>query len=1397
MVTTAAQKKDDAAAADDVASRYQKLDQREHALLRPGMYLGSVRPETVDAWVWEGGCLARREVRVTPGFVQAVQEVMSNAVDHSQRTRVTRIEVSFDPVTGRIRCSNDGESLSTDVHPLHGCRVPELVFGHMLASSNFRDDGKAVIGQNGLGAKIVNIFSKEFVVEIDDQKARRRYRQVWRDNMSALDPAEVTPAPKGRMPPKTAVEFLPDYARFGMQGGLDADGAAAVSKCVADAAAVTPKHTEVFLNGVRIDHKDFREYAVAHMVAIGAWTCSPGSSPGSSRDAPLAHERLDDNWEVAVACNPDGAGGGRSSAADSVRHVSFVNGLCTSRGGKHLEHVLNAVARRLHAKLSSGGGSGGSGSGGSGSGGGGGGGESGGGGGSGPTMRTCRAALWVFVSAQVPDPTFDSQTKSFLTTPPDAFKTRFECSDALLRAVISKTGVAEKIAAAVAAEGESKMKKSDGAHKTRIAGIPKLDDANWAGTKKSAECVLILTEGDSAKSTAIAGLSVVGRDRYGVFPLRGKLLNVRDATSAKIGDNEEIRCIKRILGLETGKDYSTASARAGLRYGSVLLLTDQDVDGFHIKALVFNLFDALWPSLARRPGFLRSLLTPIVKATVGSAGSAGSAGSVGSVGSVGSGKTREVSFYSMPEYEAWSRASTASGVRWTAKYYKGLGTSTSEDARRYFRDMKCVEYVVRDSPAEPLAGGADGRSGSAGSDSGRSGSAGSDGDGAPESDQSAPESDQVSPESDQVSPESDQVSPDGSYVSCGNPVRGDADALDVAFRKCRAEDRKRWLMAVDPKASLDPDAATVRMSDFVNRELCQFSWDDVNRSLPRVEDGFKTSQRKVLFGAFTRASGASDLRVAQLAGHVSTVAAYHHGEASLHQTIVGMAQSFVGCGHARFLTANGQFGTRIHGGKDSASPRYIHTRASAAARAMHPRADEPVLDRALDDDMQPVEPVVYAPVLPTVLLNGASGIGTGWSTSVPCLSPELVAGAYKERLAGGSKEAFVRAIADATPSYRGFVGAIVAKPVGQASAQAPEAGGGSLPAGRRWVSTGIVAKSGAKDAVVTELPVGVWTADFKEALEKALAASLAAPSAQALAAKASAAEAKASAAAAKKGSGRPKRGKAAEAAPVAAGAEAAPAAAEAAPVAAGAEAAPAESGRVSRAVEPSSANPLPGLRAYDAHYTDEAVHFTLRFDTAASRDSALERLDEFAPSLKLASDRGLSTTNMHLLDTSGRVRRYADCGEIADEHFGFRRAVYQRRIDHNKGVLGRRVDILRAKVGFVDDIVSGRLSVLETTLEAVRAHCRARGWPRSAAMQHAEPAGAGADSPDAEGGGDAGDYEYLLALPAGYFTAERRRKLEAEAEAQEAALEELCRETVESLWAKEIDEALAAIIRKP
>jgi DNA topoisomerase-2 len=1263
-----------ASAADpaSVASRYKKLNPREHALHRPGMYLGSVRPETVDAWVWEGGNLARRAgVRVTPGFVQAFQEVLSNAIDHSLRTKVTRIEVSVDPATGRISCSNDGESMSTEVHPEHGCRVPELVFGHMFASSNFEDDGKAVIGQNGLGAKIVNIFSKEFVVDIDDQKSRRRYRQAWSDNMAKVAPAEVSAAPKGKMPPKTCVQFLPDYARFGMPKGLDADALAAVSKCVADAAAVTPKHTDVFLNGHRFEHKEFRDYAVAHLIASGAW--EPDGKGLKSRDAPIAHERFDDNWEVVVACNPDGG-----KAADTVRHVSFVNGLCTSRGGKHLEHVVSAVAKKLQAKLASARSKK----------------------GAPPTMRACRSALWVFVNASVPDPTFDSQTKSFLTSPPDAFRTRFECSDSLLKAILGKTGVADRVAATVAAEEDTKLKKSDGTQRSRITGLPKLDDANLAGTRRSSECTLILTEGDSAKSTAIAGLSVVGRDLYGVYPLRGKLLNVRDAGVAKISENEEIKAIKRILGLESGKDYSAPGARSGLRYGSVLLLTDQDVDGFHIKALVFNLFDSMWPALARHPGFLRSMLTPIVKVKIGRG--------------QGQKGTDERAFFSMPEYDAWSKRASAAGTKWTAKYYKGLGTSTSDDAKRYFREMRCVEYTVQDGPGGPPSASAAATERNAK----KARVAEVAGGGGAPAEEPAP-----------------ATSAPATSAPAIPPLRSDADALDMAFRKNRAEDRKRWLLSVDPNDSLDPNVKRIRMADFVDRELCQFSWEDVHRSLPRVEDGLKCSQRKVLFGALSRSPNADEMRVAQLAGHVSTVAAYHHGEASLQQTIIGMAQGFVGCGHARFLTANGQFGTRIHGGKDSASPRYIHTQASATARAVHPKADEAVLPKALDDDMRPVEPVVYAPVLPTILLNGTSGIGTGWSTSVPCLSPDVVASAYVSRLSGGSPEAFRKAIADAPPTYKGFTGAIVPK-----REEGADAGANGRPNFGRWTSLGKWDKKGAKEVSVTELPIGVWTADFKENLEKVVAAAS-----------------------------------------------------------------------------------MEGLKSYDAQYTDEVVSFALQFESAQTRDAALAKPVEFATALKLSSDRGLSTTNMHLLDVNGKVRRYENCGEIAEDHFLFRRGVYGRRLAHEKSVLGKEVAVLRAKLGFVDDVLSGELKLLSPAgssgaakEEDVRAHCRERGWPASADKPSADEAvavagteaGTGAEAVTGTGTGTSAEeaiapsgtgaqaFEYLLALPSGTFTLERRDKLVKDVRDREAALEALEKETVESVWIKEIGAAMATIKAK-
>ena len=206
---------------------------------------------------------------------------------------------------------------------------------------------------------------------------------------------------------------------------------------------------------------------------------------------------------------------------------------------------------------------------------------------------------------------FKSQTKEELTTKSGDFGSKCILSDKFLDKIL-KTNIVNLIKD-VSKFKDKPLQKSDGKKVSRIKDLPKLEDANFAGTNKSFECSLILTEGDSAKASAVAGLSVVGKDYYGVFPLKGKLLNVRDASPNQLLKNEEIQNIKKILGLKQGFEYKNTNE---LRYGKgIIIFTDQDYDGFHIKGLLINFIHYFWPDLIfENTNFIRCLTTPIVKA---------------------------------------------------------------------------------------------------------------------------------------------------------------------------------------------------------------------------------------------------------------------------------------------------------------------------------------------------------------------------------------------------------------------------------------------------------------------------------------------------------------------------------------------------------------------------------------------------------------------------------------------------------------------------------------------------------------------------------------------------------------------------------------------------------------
>ncbi|KAJ3055967.1 DNA topoisomerase 2 [Rhizophlyctis rosea] len=893
---------------------YQKKTQLEHILLRPDTYIGSTEKQTINMWVYEDEAMVHRPVTYVPGLYKIFDEIIVNAADNKVRdSTMDTIKVTIDKENNEISVWNNGRGIPVEIHAKEQVYVPELIFGHLLTSSNYDDDQKKITGgRNGYGAKLCNIFSTEFTVETADSGTGRKFKQSFFNNMSDKSKHHITDNPRGE--DYTKITFKPDLAKFGMLI-IDDDFEALVKKRAYDLAGCV-SGVKVFLNGDRLKLKGFKDYVDLYLKT---------ATHGLGASLPVVFETPNARWEV-----------GFSLSDGQFQQVSFVNSICTMKGGTHVNHVADQIVSHLIE---------------------------------GVKKKDKKAAalkpfqvknhIWVFVNCHVENPTFDSQTKENMTLRQSAFGSKCDLSEEFFKKVL-KSGVLDNVLSFAKFQEDKLLKKTDGSKKQRITGNPKLADANNAGTRNGKHCTLILTEGDSAKSLAITGLSIVGRDNFGVFPLRGKLLNVREANHAQITANAEINAIKQILGLQHGKVYESVDS---LRYGHLMIMTDQDHDGSHIKGLIINFLDHFWPSLLKIPGFLLEFITPIVKATKGN---------------------KQHGFFTIPEYESWKKAHD-DGKGWTIKYYKGLGTSSDKEALEYFSDL------------------------------------------------------------------------DKHRKSFGVVSDQDRALIDMAFSKKKADDRKEWLRNYQPGTYMDHSQAIIPLDDFINRELILFSMSDNARSIPCVVDGLKPGQRKILWSCFKR-NLKNEIKVAQLAGYVSEHSAYHHGEQSLCSTIVGMAQNFVGSNNINLLMPNGAFGTRLQGGKDASSPRYIFTQLTPLTRALFPAQDHALLTYLNDDGLN-VEPEWYTPIIPMLLVNGGDGIGTGWSSSIPCYNPRDLVENIHRMMDGHAPEPI-------HPWYSGFKGTI------------------ELVDKDKYRVTGIINKIDATTVEITELPIHTWTQSYKEDLEK-------------------------------------------------------------------------------------------------------------------------------------------------------------------------------------------------------------------------------------------------------------------------------------------------------------------------
>ena len=912
---------------DELALQYQQKTDKQHILDNPDTYIGSVENVDASLWVYDeaNNKICYRDIEYIPGLYKLFDEGIVNCRDHVIRMihspMISKRFVTYIDTTitedGTITMANDGNGIDIAKHPENNLWIPEMIFGHLRTSTNYNKNEKRIVGgKNGFGFKLVLIWSTYGRVETVDHTRGLKYIQEFHDNLDRIDPPKITKVATTAKS-YTKVTFRPDYKRFGING-ITHDMLALLRKRIYDIGAITDhsiKKIKVSCNDTTINVKNFQQYIDLYI--------------GAKDTTKRVYEHPDERWEYAVAISPN----------HEFMQVSFVNGICTFKGGKHVDYITGQIVRKLcdyiekKKKIK-------------------------------VNAAAIKEQIILFLRCDIENPSFDSQTKDYMNTPSAKFGSTCQVSDTFIEK-IAKLGVMDVACSLIEAKDNKLAKKTDGSKTKSVRGIANLIDANHSGTVNSKDCILILCEGLSALSGIVSGLSSDDRNTIGIYPLKGKLLNVRGEQIKKISENKEINEIKKILGLETGREYETIQdVHKYLRYGKIMYMTDQDLDGSHIKGLCINLFHSEWGSLTKIPGFLSFMNTPILRAKKGN---------------------QTLLFYNDGEYNTWKNSLGENGsAGWNVKYFKGLGTSTSAEFKNYFANKKIVDFVYSGANSD--------------------------------------------------------------------------DTIDKIFNKKRADDRKQWLESYDKDAYLNTSTPSVQYEQFINNEMIHFSTYDCARSIPNMVDGLKISLRKILFSAFKRKL-TSEIKVAQFSGYVSEHSAYHHGEASLNGAIVNMAQNFVGSNNINLLEPNGQFGTRLHGGDDSASERYIFTQLNTLTRSIFPDADDYVL-QYLNDDGTVVEPEYYVPIIPFALINGISGIGTGFSCNIASYNPLTIVEYLTKKLNNKNTKDI-----DFIPYYEGFKGTV------------------QRIADKKYLIKGVYEKIAEDKIRITELPIGTWTMPYTTFLE--------------------------------------------------------------------------------------------------------------------------------------------------------------------------------------------------------------------------------------------------------------------------------------------------------------------------
>ena len=834
---------------------YEKMTHVGHIKKRPDTYIGSQTGVTMDT-VWVANVVGVENIRITnsschvaTAIIGISKEVFDNATDNVERSRAAGVDpgmIETSMTENSLTIKNYGKHIPIVIHHKEKIWTPQLLFGELLTSDNYEDEiERYKIGRNGYGIKLTNIFSMVFQLVIGDPVQHLKYTQTWTGGM--LNCSEPIIEQYGGLG-FTQITFVPDFgyfyeiqdpSRFAFLESMQGFYMNRTIEMSYAAQVVTS------FNGIMLDYRDAKKFFNAHFD-----TMDPQRK--------MAHWISSDKKQEFVVADTPGKG---------FIHA-FVNGTPVNQG-EHINEYLRVIFEEMTDKFEK---------------------EHG----KKVTVLHLKKHVSIVLRVTLDKPSFDSQIKKKLIKPKPKLPTANKELKKIQKDVI-KWDLDEELRKMLG----MKTKKDPDAKKkhTRVAKVYDAVQANSGDFKERLKCTLILTEGETGCTLALEGAKYLpgGSDYCGVYPLRGKTMNVDRHDEEKVDANKELGDILKILNAERGVDYSQPENFRKLRYGKIAFMTDADYDGYHIQGLLIKFIFTVLRSIAPFD-FTLAILTPVIEGYKG---------------------RQRIVFYTQKHFNKWCKTNDITG--WKFNYKKGLGS--------WDIDVKTLKALFEQPIIITFA----------------------------------------------VDPTTD-------------------DMLKLVFDKKMTEERRQWISGYDPNS--DCILRTPRpITDFFQEEFRDYSKASVIRSIPRLMDGMKPVHRKVLFCMFKKFSKSGDkslIKIPQFGGYVMEHAGYHHGEQALYATITIMGQRYItGPNNIPLVEGEGNYGRRRKRGGDKSPARYLKCGLHPIARFIYHEDDEPLWDILYDDGV-PVEPREMYPIIPMALINKCEGIGSGWSTKIPCHDPRLI-----------------------------------------------------------------------------------------------------------------------------------------------------------------------------------------------------------------------------------------------------------------------------------------------------------------------------------------------------------------------------------------------------------------------